>query len=296
MTASLDDLAIFVAVARASGVSGAAASLRIPKSSVSRGLARLEASLGVELVHRTTRRCRLSTAGEALLAQTESLVSSLGDALSDVPDTDPRPSGVLRVTSTTDFGATVLAAVVARFVERHPGVVVETHLSNDMVDLVAGGIDLAVRFSRRRRLADSALVATRAGALRTELVASPRYLARRGTPRSPRELAGHEWITYSGAESVVLEAPEGSERVAAGGRIRCDDMFFAQAAARAGGGITLLPSFLAESDLAAGALVRVLPKWRLPSGVVWLVHPAMRTLPSKITAFRDLLMETLASP
>src|SRR5688572_23407605 len=122
MQTSLDDLAVFVAVARRSGVSGAAQELGLPKSSVSRALARLEESMRVELVHRTTRRSQLSTAGEALLARVEPLLSKLGTALADLPDREELPAGLLRVTCTVDFGATVLAALVARFVERHPAV------------------------------------------------------------------------------------------------------------------------------------------------------------------------------
>jgi len=110
-----------------------------------------------------------------------------------------------------------------------------------------------------------------------QLVAAPGYLARRGAPRSPRELERHEWVTYAGAESLVLEAPGSVERLMARGRIRCDDMFFAHAAARAGGGITLLPTFLAEPSVAAGELVAVLPRWHLPTGAIWLVHPAAVT-------------------
>jgi DNA-binding transcriptional LysR family regulator len=130
--------------------------------------------------------------------------------------------------------------------------------------------------------------------LHSELVASRTYLARRGTPRSPRDLSEHEWVTYTGAESLVLEAPGGTARLVAGGRIRCNDMFFARAAVRAGGGIALLPSFLARPDVEDGQLVKVLPKWRVATGIVWLVHPAMRALPAKVTAFRDLLVESLS--
>jgi DNA-binding transcriptional LysR family regulator len=293
MPPSLDDLSVFVAVARAGSVTGAAVKLRLPKSSVSRALVRLEAALNRQLVHRTTRQLRLSDAGEALLAQAEPLVTSLGETLSLAPDTEA-PSGLLRITCTIDFGATVIAELVARFAARYPAVEVDVHLSNTIVDLVSGGFDLGVRFSTKQRLRDSTLVARRAGQLYTQLVAAPSYLARRGVPRTPDDLRGHDWVTYRGAESFVLGEGRSKQRVTTRGRIRCDDMFFARAAARAGAGIALLPSFLAEPELSAGSLQAVLPKLQLASGSVWVVHPPARNLPPKVSAFRDLVVEALA--
>jgi DNA-binding transcriptional LysR family regulator len=294
MRPSLDDLSVFVAVARTASISRAATDLGLPKSSVSRALARVEGSMGVELVHRTTRRSRLTTAGEALLARAEPLVRALEDAVAELPEREATPAGKLRITCTIDFAAVVVAAVVSRFVARWPAVSVEVHSSNAVVDLVGGGFDLGVRFSPKGRLPDSTLVARRVGTLRTHLVASPAYLARRGTPRSPKDLAAHEWITYRGAESIVLEAPGRAAKLAARGRIVGDDMFFVRAAAREGAGIAELPSFLAEPDIAAGVLTRVLPRLEAPSGAIWLVQPPSRVTPPKIAAFRALLAEALA--
>src|SRR3954465_16010521 len=143
MPPSLDDLSIFVAVARAGSLSGAASQLHLPKSSVSRALARLEAALNQQLVHRTTRRLRLSEAGEALLARAEPLVTSLGETLALAPDVET-PSGLLRITCTIDYGATVVAEWVACFVARYPAVQVEVHVSNSIVDLVSEGFDLGI--------------------------------------------------------------------------------------------------------------------------------------------------------
>jgi len=291
MSPSLDDLSTFVTIARTGSVSRASQQLRVPKSSVSRALARLEEALGVELLHRTTRRSRLTTAGEALLARTEPLVAALTDAVSGAPERERTPAGLLRITATIDFSALVLAGKVARFTERWPAVTVEVHASNAVVDLVAGGFDLGIRFSPKGRLQDSSLVAKRLATLRTRLVASPDYIARRGTPHSPRDLAKHDWITYQGAESIVLETPGGTTEFAARGNVRGDDMFFTHAAALAGAGIARLPTFLAESDLASGRLVAVLPSWTMPSGTIWLVHPRSKHPPAKLVAFRDFMLE-----
>ena len=249
--------------------------------------------MGTQLVHRTTRRFSLSTAGAELLERTAPLVGALGETIRAAHVEEEVPAGKIRITCTVDFGATLLAEVVTRFVARHPLVEIEVVLSNSVVDLVRRGIDLAIRFSRKR-LRDSSLVATRLGPLTTKLVASAAYLGRRGAPRSPRDLADHDWVTYSGIESIVLEAPEGAEQLAARGRVRCDDMFFARAAARAGAGIAALPAFLADKDIAAGLLLPVLPRWSAPSGAIWLVHPATRNVPAKVKAFSAFLLEELA--
>lgn len=293
MPKPLDDLAIFVAIARAGSVSAAARALRLPKSSVSRGLSRLEQTLGARLVHRTTRRLNLSPAGLQLLARAEPLLDALTATLEPLAETE-LPNGLLRVTCTVDFGFAVLAELVARFVARYPEVQVEVHSSNSLVDLIGHGFDLAVRFSVKSRLRDSSLVARRVGTLHTRLVAAPAYLARRGTPRSLAELRAHEWVMYKGAESILFEAPRGSKRLPAKGRVRADDMSFVLAAARAGAGIALLPAFLAEPEINAGTLVAVLPKWQVSSGGVWVVYPPARPLPARVSAFRDLVAETLA--
>jgi DNA-binding transcriptional LysR family regulator len=293
MPKQLDDLAVFVAIARSGSVSGAARKLRVPKSSVSRALSRLEESLRVQLVHRSTRQLNLSPAGTALLARAEPLVDALAATLEPTAEAEV-PSGLLRVTCTVDFGFAVMAELVARFVARYPQVQVEVHSSNTLVDLIGRGFDLGVRFSVKSGLRDSSLVARRVGTLHTRLVAAPTYLARRGTPRTLPELREHEWVVYKGAESVLLELPRGSKRLPAKGRVRGDDMSFVHAATRAGVGIALLPAFLADPEINAGVLVPVLPKWKVSSGAVWVVHPPARPLPARVSAFRDLVTEALA--
>jgi DNA-binding transcriptional LysR family regulator len=118
-------------------------------------------------------------------------------------------------------------------------------------------------------------------------------LARRGPPRTAQDLRAHDWVTYRGAESLVLGAGRRKQRIATRGRIRCDDMFFARAAARAGAGIVLLPGFLAEPELSAGTLQAVLPKLQSMNGSIWVVYPPARNLPAKVSAFRDLVVEAL---
>lgn len=291
-TVDLNLLAIFAAVARSSSFSGAARELGIPKSSVSRAIAALELAMGLRLVHRTTRHVALSTAGVALHERVTPQLTALLRSLGDLPELEEQPSGKLRITATADFAAKVLAEIVARFVVRHPAVEVELRLTNALVDLVAEGFDLAFRITLRR-LRDSSLTTRRVGAVAMQVFAAPSYLARRGTPRSPSDLASHEWVVLGRSGAIELKDADEPAVIVPRGRVVCDDMSFVHAATREGAGLGVLPTFLAEADVAAGALVRVLPRWTTRTGDLWIVSPASRHAPRKVTAFRDFVIESL---
>ena len=291
-TVDLNLLTIFAAVARTSSFSAAAEQLRLPKSSVSRGIAALELSMGVRLVNRTTRHVALSTAGAALHERVTPQLSALVHALGALPELEEEPSGKLRITALPDFGAAVLAEIVARFLARHPAVEIELRLTTDVIDLVAEGFDLAFR-SSRRRLRDSSLRARKLGALAMQVFAAPSYLARRGSPRSPVDLAGHDWVIYRGLDAIRLESAGERALVEPRGRVVCDDMSFGRAAIVAGAGLGILQPFLAEADVISGALVRVLPRWAVPTSDLWLVSTAAKHAPRKVTAFRDFVIESL---
>jgi DNA-binding transcriptional LysR family regulator len=292
-TANLELLPLFVAVAEQASFSGAARALGLPKSTVSRGVSRLEAELGVRLLHRTTRRVALSNAGAALLERTAPHLTALRAALGDLPDVEDQPAGLLRVSAPVDLGISALPELICRFAARYPSVSIDVRLSNAYVDLVAERFDLALRIGGKR-LVDSSLAAKRAGDIALQLYAAPSYVARRGTPRTPADAGEHEWVVFRDGSAIALDGPGGATKVVPRGRLATDDMTFARAAARQGVGIALLPGFLAEPDVAAGALVRVLPRWSATSGTLWLVTPSARQVPRKVAAFRDFLIEALA--
>jgi DNA-binding transcriptional LysR family regulator len=291
-TIDLNLVRAFVAVHVEGSFSAAAAKLGVPRSTMSRAVAALEASLGVSLFHRTTRRVSISTAGAALIDRVAPLIKALDASLAEVPEREAIPSGTLRLTSTVDFGAMVLAEVIARYSARYPNVRVEAHLSNTLVDLVEESIDLAVRFSSKP-LRDSTLVARKIGNVAIHLYASPSYLARRGAARTPADLEGHDWITYRSIPTLLLSGPTGTAAVNVAPRITSNDMSFLREVIKAGAGIGSLPSFHAEADVIAGSLVRVLPRWVAFSGAAYLVYPSRKHVPPKVTAFRELLTQML---
>lgn len=289
----LDHLRTFLSVAETGGVTAAARRLGLPKSSVSRGLAAAERAVGAQLVERSSRAVRLTAAGRRLHERASPLLAALEAAVAGAaPEPEARPAGVLRVTTTVDFGTAVLADVVARFVARHPAVEVDMHLTNDVVDLTTGGFDAALRLSARA-LGRGALRARRVSPLRLQLFAAPEYLARRGSPRAPDELSEHDGIVYGDAKLLALDGPAGRVRVSVRRRVATNDMFFAREVARAGTGIALLPSFLAEDDVRDGRLARVLPSYARPTGFVWFVWPGGDDAPLRVRAFRDFVVEAL---
>ncbi len=289
----LNRLAVFEAVARSSSFTAAAKELGLPKSSVSRAVARLEADLDVQLVVRTTRRVSLNAAGTALYDRLAPLLRQVSTALGEIPEREEQPTGVLRVTAPVDLGVLFLAEAVARYTARYPAASVELHLTGRVVDLVAEKFDLALRIGRR--LADSTLVARKVAAIAFRAYASPLYLARRGTPRTDAELAEHDWVVFKGGPQKLRPVgPEDLVGVTGRDRVVCDDLLFARDAIRAGAGVGLLPTFLAEPDVLAGTLARVLPRREQVVGHLHVVTPAAKHVPPKVAAFRDLVTELLA--
>jgi DNA-binding transcriptional LysR family regulator len=289
-TMDLNLLTLFEAVARTASFSAAARELGLPKSSASRGIGRLEAELGVQLLFRTTRQVSLTAAGTALYDRTAPLLRQVKSTLGELPEREEEPSGPLRVTAPGDLGVLFLAEVVARYTARYPAVSVDLHLSGRVVDLVAEGFDVALRVASK--LEDSSLVARRIAPISTHLYASPLYLARRGAPRVEADLAEHEWVAFrSGPQRLRLAGPREATGVEPRARVVCDDLLFVRDALRAGAGIGLLPSFIAEPDVVAGTLVRVLPRFERQAGTIYFVTPAAKHVPRKVTAFRDLILE-----
>jgi len=281
----------FVLVHDSRSFSIAAEKLGVPRSTVSRAIATLEGVLALRLLHRTTRAVSPTTAGADFYARVSPALFSLDASVQDLKQTSP--SGLLRIASTADMGAMVLAEAAARFINRYPDVQVEAHLSTRVVDMVSQGFDLALRVSAKA-LRSSSLVARRIGALEICLFASPAYVARAGLPRGTADLEQHTWTTFSGAGRLTLR--RGHRRVAVKvlPRLSYDDAFFAREAAKAGAGIAPLPTFLAASEVAAGTLVPVLPQWVAHSGGVYIVQPSRRLRPPKVTAFAALLTDMLA--
>ncbi|EYF03194.1 LysR family transcriptional regulator [Chondromyces apiculatus] len=285
----LNHLSLFTAVAETASFTEAARRLGVPKSTVSRAIATLEADLGVRLLQRTTRAVALTTAGQAFLARVGPHLRSLTAAVGNVPELDEEPSGTLRLTATADFGTAVLAEILVGFCRRYPRVTLDMALTSRTVDLVKEGFDAAFRLLLAKPR-DSGLIARKLVDLNMQYYAAPEYLLARGTPKTLDELGDHDSVSLTGGRPSLP-----SERVLAKThtRLLADDGFFAREAVRQGMGIGLFPSFLAQQDVLTGKLVRVLPRWTLPTGGIFLVYPSGRHLPKKMVVLREHLTDAL---
>ena len=279
----LNQFPLFVAVAQSGSISEAARRLGVPKSTVSRNVTALEKSLGVQLLSRTTRQVRLTTAGTAFFEKARAVTRLAHEAVDSMPERSDAPSGSLRITTAVDIGLTLLPDWAARFAARFPQVRLDVQLSNENQDLVGRQFDVALRIGRR--LTSSTLVARKLAPVQFELYAAPAYLMRAGSPRTLDELSAHQSVVFRMAEPMLPRlAPP---------RVITDDVTFAWLATRQGLGVGALPRFLAAPDVEAGRLVRVLPRWHLHAGDLFFVHPPAAHLPRKVTAFRDFLLEQL---
>ena len=283
----LELVRLFVAVAEAQSFSVAARSLGMPTSSLSRAVARLEGSLGTQLLHRTTRKVALSTAGLDLYERAAAPLKSLHEALGSLPDREEEPSGTLRMTAPIDVGVELLAEITPGFVRRYPKVKLDVRLTNRRVDLVAEGFDLALR-ALLETPKDSSLVMRRLVNAQIHLFAAPSYLARRGTPRTPEDTQTHDLVVYR------EHWPWRGLGLGKHARIVSDDFMFIRRALCQGAGIGPLPTFVARAPVEAGELTRVLPKFDSGAGRFALVYPKARQVPRKVCVFRDFLVEQLA--
>lgn len=291
----LNRISAFVRVVADGSFTAAAKALGLPKSSVSRSVAQLEDELGIRLLHRTTRKLRLTDGGTAFYERVARALSDIERATETASDMQSELRGTVRVTAPVDLGVATLGGAVARFARKHPNIVVDLSLTGRVVDLVAEGFDLAVRVGPLR---DSSLVARRIGELNASLLASPKYLARRRTPKSLDELSSHECILFRptlGKSAWRLHDMNGEQRdVTVSGAIVVDDLSFVRRVALAGAGIALLPDFLCEREIQSGKLVRVLEDWSTHGGVLHVVYPSAQFVPQRVVAFREFLFRELS--
>ncbi|WP_437663454.1 LysR family transcriptional regulator [Sorangium sp. So ce1182] len=296
MLPDLNEIAVFTRVVQAGSFTRAARELGMPKSTVSRKVSELEARLGAQLLRRTTRKLSLTDVGTAYYERCARIVAELDDADRTVTQMQEGPRGLLRVTAPLHFGW--VGGVVAEYLRVHPEVSVEVVCTDRVVDLVAEGFDVALRFGAP---SDTSLVARRLGALPRYLVAAPAYLARRGAPRAPADLAGHDVVASAGARAGeppgarwVLHRGARRAEVRVAPRATANNLEVLHRVVLAGVGIGMLPAMRCEQDVREGRLARVLDEWSPVEVPLHVVYPGTRHLSPKVKVFLDLVRERIA--
>jgi DNA-binding transcriptional LysR family regulator len=274
----LNDARLFVQVVEQGGFSRAARVLERPKSSISNRIAKLEDYLGARLIHRTSRQFALTDIGREFFDHASAMLTEAMSAEEAVRSKTAEPRGTVRVTSSVATAQAGLALVLAGFIKAFPKVRVHLSVTNRSVDLVDEGYDLAVR-AHEQPLPDSEMIQRRLGFSYRWLVASPSYLARRGTPEEPPDIAGHDALCMSASfESDWMLTTDPDVRVLVKPRpaFCADDPVSLQIAACDGLGIAMLPAGLCRSHVHAGRLSRVLPEWTAGGAFISILTPHRR--------------------
>jgi DNA-binding transcriptional LysR family regulator len=286
-----EEMQNFVRVVEAGSISRAAEQLGMAKSGVSRRLAELEKRLGVRLLTRTTRRSSLTEAGRTYYAGAVRLLSDVAELDTLVADSEASLEGRLRLAAPLSFGLAHLTPAIEAFARVHPGVLIDIDFSDRQIDLVAGGVDLAIRIAELR---DSSLKARGICPIRMMLCASPDYLDRQGLPLNPGDLGRHRVLHYDIGGGPVLRLADGrggQQHLPIHPRLQANNGDFLRDLAIAGHGIVLTPTFIVWQAVAVGELVPVLRDYWPPPLNAYAVYPQTRYLSRRARVFIDFLAE-----
>ena len=291
---TLDRMRAFVRVAERGSLSAVARALGVGQSTITRQLRELEEAVGVPLLSRTTRRVTMTDEGGRYYANCVQILRLIDQAGDEARGARGAPAGTIRISCTAAFGVLHVTRLIFAFQTRYPEIGIDLSLTDERVDLVREGVDVALRLGP---LTDSAMKLRAFGQSRRLLVAAPDYLAARGRPVVPQDLSAHEGIRMSnvaGSDTLVLQGPSGENRaVPFGGRLRVDHGLAAREAMLAGRGVAPAHRWLVDDLLASGRLEAILPDYSLPSVPLSLLIVPERAGIARVRLLIDFLAEQI---
>lgn len=285
----LKDMALFVEVVKAKGFRGAAEAIGIPNSTLSRRISSLEKTIGLRLLHRTTRKVELTEAGQIYFERCKRIVDEARLAHEQLGEMLAQPSGVLRVSLPVDFAVTYLARLIAEFAGLYPGISFDFDLTPRRVDLVTEPFDVAIRMGESE---NSQLIARPLASLIPYLYASPGYLERSGHPNEPADLERHECMSVMKGSSWTLSRSGQTHTVPIGSRFSINSVGMIRRLATLDMGVILMPQEIVADDLSAGTLQRIMPAWQGSPMPVYAMTET-RLLPAKTQRFLEFLRKRL---
>ena len=285
----LNDMALFVEVVKAKGFRSAAEAMGVANSTLSRRISTLEKTIGLRLLHRTTRKIELTEAGQIYFERCKRIVDEARLAHEQLGEMLAQPSGVLRASLPVDFAVTYLTPLIAEFAGLYPGITFDFDLTPRRVDLVSEPFDVAIRMGESE---DSQLIARTLASLTPYLYASPGYLERSGEPGKPSDLERHECLSILKAGSWTLHAGKRNATVPVGGRFTLNSVGMIRRLATLDMGIVLMPEEVVADELASGKLRRIMPEWHGTAMPVYAITET-RLLPAKTQRFIEFLRERL---
>lgn len=290
----LETLQTFIAVVDAEGISSAANQLGLAKSAVSRRLQELESSLKTQLIYRSTRSFSLTPEGSEFYKRCLTVIENLNDAESSITKTSSSLIGTLRVTAPMSFGILKIAPLIEDFLSSHKDLKLELDLNDRMVDIVAENFDVGIRISK---FEDTALIGRKIATITHIAVASPRYLKKMGTPKSPADLSGHKGIVYSNKDpkdywEFDLKKPNSKveiSKISCSLKINNGDAI--REAAVAGLGIAILPSFIVDKAISDGRLRAILQDYQKSPVYLYAIYSSKKNTSAKVSAFVEFLLK-----
>jgi len=293
----LNLITAFVRVVEGQSFTEAAKVLGLPKSSVSRRVSELEKELGVQLLHRTTRKLTLTDAGRTYFEEAERALLGLDAAAEAASGLDRQPRGTVRLTMPVEIGLMSMSDLLAAFTREYPDIHVEVSLDSGPVNLAEEGFDIGIRSGRAQ---DANVVARRLGSMDAGLFASPAYLVRRGTPERLSDLSNHDCVLTRAREQKALwrlDGPDGEvSNIEVHGRVTSAEPLFVWQAVSSGLGIGLLPLVAVSACMAAGKMplvTRILPEYAVRGVELQVVTPTGQKRPHRVTLLRNFLVENL---
>ena len=286
----LASMQTFVQVVDSGSFAGAAKRLAASPAAVTHHVQALEDRLGVQLLTRTTRKLSLTEVGRTFYQHSAHILAQVEEAELSATALQTVPRGLLRLNTSEGIARTV-TPLIAEFSAAHPAVSFDVVVTDQMVDMIEGGFDLALRAGS---LPDSTLISRKLALGKLTVFAAPEYLARRGAPQRPEDLTAHNNLIYQliGNE-WQFRGPQGAVSVTVSGNLRSNSLEAVRRAALLGVGVALLPAALVAADLEKGALVRLLPDYDANEVVIQAVYPASRHLSAKTRSFLDFLVRRL---
>jgi len=287
---------IFCKVVEVGSFAGAADTMNLSTSAVSRQVAQLEALLDARLLNRTTRRISLTENGRAYYERCLQLLADLAETEEMIGTHTTNPRGTLRLTAPISFGASHLAPALGEYAASYPDMKFDIVLADRAIDLIEEGIDLAIRIGT---LGTQNLVARRIGSARSLVCASPEYLAKRGTPKIPEDLAAHDCLTYAYTTDTYVwgfeRENEVLRKIRINGAIHANNGTVLAEMAAAGLGITRAPDFILAPLVAAGRLTPILEDWPAPTLPISAVYPSRKHLSAKVRSFVTFMEQWLSA-
>jgi DNA-binding transcriptional LysR family regulator len=293
---TLERMRSFVRVAERGSLSAVARELGVGQSTITRHLRELEEAVGVPLLGRTTRRVAMTEEGSRYYADCIQILRLVEQAGDEARGTRGAPAGTIRISCTAAFGVLQASRLLFAFQDRYPDIGIDLSLTDERIDLVREGVDVALRLGP---LTASSMKLRALGESRRLLVAAPAYLAARGRPRVPQDLSGHEGIRMSnvaGSDTLTFQGPDGERHVVPfGGRFRVDHGLAAREAMAAGRGIGPTHRWLVDDLLAAGRLEAILPDYSLPPVPLSLLILPERAGIARVRLLVDFLTREIGS-